>query len=172
MAVLAPHTMGCSCGTVFFEGFCQSCFKEAMQRRIRESLKSAGQVTKGEQLVIEDEFCRVVLKEVLSGLPITLAVEGREILPWTADDEIAAFLDALFHGEPLPQLGYSQKIIKLFLKLTDAETQKLAECYGAAWQPRPKQPAYARVEELAKKYPELKNSLLKSLEELKAILTQ
>lgn len=167
MAVPALYPMGCSCGTTFTEGFCQPCFKEAMQRRIRESLRS-GQIAKGEQLVIADEFCRAVLKDVLGGLPIALAAEGRQVLPWTADDEIDAFLDALFHGKPYQDEGN----IKLFRKLTDAEAQKLAECYGTPWQQRLKQPAYARIEELAKKYPELKTSLLKSLEELKAVLAQ
>lgn len=162
--------MGCTkcTGEEYCAGYCTSCFSQAMERRISNALRDSP-IQKGQRLLVSHPLCLVVLQDILRGLPITLIEVGpadREVLAWTADDEIDAFCDALFHGTALPKLGNTPKLLKLFLPMTDAEVAKFAGLKGIVWQPRPKSRSHAEIEQLTKKYPELKSALLKSLAEL------
>src|SRR3989344_7514205 len=155
MAPFVSLLMRCPC-TEPYEGIlCKACFKVAMLKKIRQNL---GKVHKDETLQASD-FASQVLADVLNGLPFRRGM-GREVVEWTADDELAAFLESLFQGRQT-LLDRSAQCLKIFSNLTDEETRKLASCYGIEWHPHPKPASYAHISVLSKKYPELKNALRK-----------
>ena len=169
----APPDM-CKCQKPeFTNGECADCFAEAMERKIRQGIR-ATPIRKGSALWYTHPLCREMLKRIIGNLPITEATNSAAadttILDWTADDELAAFCDALFNGKPLPQFGSIPAEIKLFVALTDQEVGKLATRCGIPWQPHGKPSTYAQIEKLSAKYPELKSSLGKSVAELREVL--
>lgn len=166
----------CKCQKpAFLNGECTNCVTEAMERKIRHTLR-ASPIRKGSTVWYAHPLCQEMLKRIIGNLPITevSARTGADtaVLDWTADDELATFCDALFNGIPMPQFGSTIAEIKLFGALTDQEVGKLATLRDIAWQPHDKPSTYAQVEKLSAKYPELKSALGKSVAELREVLGQ
>ncbi len=181
------------CGKKAQEGdFCNSCFAEVISRRIRKDLKI--DLKKGRRLLVFDRLSENIIKDVLKDPKIEIlkrslkefdiklldeAVYDNEklndyinknkistvILPWTADDEIDGFFIGLFSKNIYK--NKDNRFIKLFRSLTNEELARYARIKKIKTEGINKNNEF--MEKIAKKYPDIKHSTLRSIEELDEI---
>ncbi len=172
--------------------FCNSCFPEIMTKRIRKSFKI--DLKKDRKLLVFDRLSEVVVKDILKGSKVEVIRKPFKdfdvvsldegifnnkklnnynnknniditVLPWTADDEIDGFFIGLF-GKDIKR-NNDNRFIKLFKSLTNEELSRYARIKGIKTEDINKNNEF--IEKLAKKYPDIKHSTLKSIEELDEI---
>ena len=161
----------------YAEKLCKDCFVEQIEKRIKRNIKAHAPVQRGETLLVENELCRIILLDIIQGLPVTILSlatnvhqKGRKVLCWTLDDEIHYFLTQFFANEEYNALGHKDAI-KLFISIRDNELELLAKAKGLLYTTKPKDKIHELIDNLEQKHPETKFSLAKTMEELKKILT-
>ena len=155
-------------GKVFMNGFCKSHFIENIEKRVKKDIRRNNLIKKNETLVVKDPLCGYFISRVLN-IPVKMAEKGkgREILFWTMDDEVLAFLTALFSRRKMK--NGSKKIIKLLRTVKDKELEayaKLKKIRCRIKRSRKEKNILDEIDRLEEKHMETRFSLLKSIEEL------
>ena len=164
------------------EWYCDTCFCDVIEKRIRKYIRTETPVEKNEHLLILGELCMSVLKAILHDLPITLSlfktekelaaaqrlhIHARVVLPWTMDREIGTFLGNFFQGKSVCE---DKRIIKLFMSVTERELNKYTEIRKLSYPSIAHDPVFDVLDALEEKYPSSKYSLLKSANALRPFL--
>lgn len=168
---------------VYFEGFCEQCFCEVMEKRVRKQVRLQGLIKKNEVLTVEHPLVAYFIKSIVQDMPVTILNtmpkdgHAKHVLAWTMDDELDAFLEQIFAGKDLKeavQKEQEQNImqIKLLVTLTDKEAEMFAKAKQIEELPKKIRKYETLLQQLEHKHKETRYSLVKSVEELKRILQE
>ena len=149
---------------------CSSCFLTVMERRAKMELKRAGEVKKGDIVLLvndrskEAKVSEYFLRNIVAKVPCKIIISEKEqkadkiIIPWDADDEALMTLQHICEQKPL----FKGKI-KLLKGLLDSEVALVAEIKGFEYQEtKSDSPAKPLLDNLEKLYPGTKFSLGKT----------
>ncbi|MBW3015393.1 hypothetical protein KY330_03160 [Candidatus Woesearchaeota archaeon] len=151
--------------------YCNSCFCKLIERRVGKYIRANKFFEANDSVLVKDPLTEYVLNRILKGMPLKFVkrkIKGvKEVVQWTLDDEIHAFLKSFFSKAfTLAKV----KGIKLFKVVTDDELKTYAQIKKLKFEPRKKEKFFDLITELEKKYPEIRFSLSKSLNELREVL--
>jgi len=144
-----------------------------MERRAKMELKRAGDVKKGDKILLmndrskEFRVSELFLRSITQKVPCTIKISESEepadkvIIPWDADDEALMALQHICEQKPL----FNQGKIKLLKGLLDSEVALVAKLKGIKYEEKnATNPAKPLLDNLEKLYPGTKFSLGKSTE--------
>ena len=159
----------CSCKKTAVYSFeqqhvCKNCFLRLFKNRIKRAL-SEKKLKKDDVVVIENDCAAMLVKEIIP-LPIKGINKAKtydaKILASTLDDEAVEFFDKLSpKDEP--------NTIKIFKYLSEDEVSQFSKIKSCKFTPKPKNPALKEFLDAFQKYPDMKNNLIRNIEELKKI---
>ena len=171
----------------YFEGFCERCFCEVIEKRVRKHVRLSALIKKNDVLVVEHPLVAYFIKSIVQDMPVTIlkpmpdetgdGKTTKQVLAWTMDNELDAFLDQIFAGKDLvveAQKEHEQNTqqIKLLVTLTDKEAEMFAQAKQIEPLPKKTRKYEALLQQLEQKHQETRYSLMKSVEELKRILNK
>lgn len=154
------------------EWYCNSCFCQVIERRIKHYIRNACPIKKNEHLLVLGDLALFAIKMVIEGLPVKLelidkipkSTKCRIVVPLTMDNECVEFLDNLFQGKLIVKKEVN--IIPIFRNLTQAELKKYTELKKLNCPDFKKDNLLGLLDEMESKYPSTKYSLSKSISEL------
>ncbi|MFO8015587.1 MAG: hypothetical protein R6U32_00635 [Candidatus Woesearchaeota archaeon] len=180
----------------YHNNLCRKHFIQQIEARVKKEIRQKQPISRDDILIMTDPLSRHLLRKSLGGMPVRTAISGKnlsreekerskKVLLWTLDDEIIDFLMFFFGERPAPQeKGKMHKdrkrendegagTIRPFRQVKDDELEKYAGAAGIKFK---KKKRSAREEEIKKainridrKHKETRYSLLKSVEEMKAL---
>jgi hypothetical protein len=167
----------CKCGKNIFseEKYCDKCFLKIFEKRIRKELQNYKWFKKKEKaLIIDDKTTKTkIIKELVQPLIETAQIHVetgkkekkgyRTISPENLEDTAEKFLETTIKNKKLKK----DKKIRPLQKITDAEINQYAKIKKLKRYERKKSRIITFLDELEKKNPEIKYSLLKIIEQLK-----
>jgi len=159
---------------------CPSCFSKIIEKRVRKSLRENNWIKpKDSVIAIDNETIKAktgihILKTIFKNTPLKINIKkgniplpsktvkkrSKIVIPWTADDEIEQFLDALFNNQKISK----NKYIKLLINISDEELQLYAKANKIKGKKEKKSFLGKNLDELEKRYPGSKLGLLKSIQ--------
>src|SRR3989338_7300928 len=166
----------------YFEGFC-----ELIEKRVRKHVRLSALIKKNDVLVVEHPLVAYFIKSIVQDMPVTIlktmpdetgdGKTTKQVLAWTMDNELDAFLYQIFAGKDLvveAQKEHEQNTqqIKLLVTLTDKEAEMFAQAKQIEPLPKKTRKYEALLQQLEQKHQETRYSLMKSVEELKGILNK
>jgi len=166
-----------------FEGFCERCFGEVIEKRVRKHVRLSGLIKKNDVLVVDHPLVAYFVKSIVQDMPVTILemmpkdCDAKQVVALTMDDELDAFLDQIFAGKDLvveakrEQEQHTQQI-KLLVTLTDKEAVMFAQAKQIEPLPKKTRKYEALLQQLEQKHQETRYSLMKSVEALKKILNK
>ncbi|MFC1723713.1 hypothetical protein ACFL0V_06230 [Nanoarchaeota archaeon] len=144
---------------------CKKCFIQLVERRIKREFK-AYEVEKGARVLVRDRACEYILSDVVK-LPLNIVKGGKydhKCLAWTMDDEIEWFLKKMFEGRQKKK----EKGIRLFAQVSSEELKDYFRIKGIDYCVE-RSEVNLMIDELTKKYPQIKNSILNSKERIEGL---
>lgn len=152
---------------------CSKCFLDVMERRAKMELKRAGEVKKGEKVLILDDgskeakVAELFMRALTASVPCSIVVStnattphDKLIIPWDADDEALEALQHICESKPLQNNG-----IKLLRGLLDSEVALVAKLKNIPLTEKPASEAKKLLDHLETLHPGTKFSLGKSLDD-------
>ena len=149
---------------------CSACFLTVMERRAKMELKRAGEVKKGETVLVLDDGSKeakvseLFVRNLTKGVPCTIHISKKEapadkiIIPWDADDEALMVLQHICEQKPVTN-G-----IKLLKGLLDSEVALVAKLNNIPLTEKPVSEAQKLLNKLEELHPGTKFSLAKTLQ--------
>ena len=161
-----------------------------IEKRIRRHIRTSNFFEKGDRILATDDITEFLLKKILGKLPDEIIKKkisltslsnktakefikknkiNKVVIPWTADDESVSFLKSIFGDGNISFENTSY--IKLLRPVLDEEASFYAKKNKIQWQPNKKDKKVKTfIDNMQKKYPETKFSLIRSIEKLEEIL--
>lgn len=140
---------------------CGRCLARLIEKRIRKYSRINKIFSKGDKLKVKGEVAKYLLKSIAKDMPLVIGKTGKEVTEWTLDDEIQDYLLHIFEGKPRNK----EKKIKLLKPITDSEAKEFARIKKLKFQKKKKDPKIKKMlDEINKKYPDAKYTLLKNIE--------
>lgn len=151
----------------YYSGLCKSCFLRYFERKVRKELRLNRIINRNDTLIITDQLCEYVIRRIIKDMPVKIIKKGKgkHVLPWTADDECCHFLSLFLNNKPLKGIGHG-KDVKLFLSLLEDEVAAYAKAKSIGFSRRRKDPIIKVLDELEKKHPQTKHSLMRSINDI------
>ncbi len=150
---------------VFIRNLCRKCFIRSFEKRARKELR--GKLTKNSKVYVKDKICRVFVKELNVPLKFVKQNYDFKFVLWTLDDECEDFLKRVFSNKSL-KVKSIKKEIKLFRTIPEDEVIAYGKLKGVTVKAK-KSSEREWLNEISEEYKETKFSLLKSIDEIKAI---
>ncbi len=174
---------------------CNSCFSRLIEKRIRKYVRLNKFFRKNDRILIMDRFSEYLVKKIIKGLPVKIFYKeiktqdffnnkkikqfaktkkaNKIVFPWTLDDEAILFLESFFNNKKTPtNLGITTKYIKLLRPVTFREVNVLARIKGFKFRQNIKTPVYNMLDNIEKKHPQTRFSLLRSINQLCEVLSK
>ncbi len=150
---------------------CENCFTRIIEKRIRKNIRINKLIKKNDKLLIKDSLSLYFIKKIIKS-PIKIVKKNgknvKEVIQWSLDDECNLFLFKFF--KPNFNIKNNNKIIKLFKTVTDEELIEFSKIKHIKYRTLNKHNNIENLlNNLNKKYPEIKFSLLKCIENIKEI---
>ncbi len=176
----APVTVSYKTG-----GFCDGCFVESFEKRVRQSLWSQQWVRPGDRVLlindgsIEGQVSERLLRQILGSMPVTVDVRAEEadstqyqriIIPTDLDDEVQLRLAGVLHGTE----AVTEDVVKFLVGVQDWEVKEYARVKGISSPLEAKtatspgsisQPARELIHQMEARIPGSKFALLRALDE-------
>ncbi len=170
------------------ELLCDSCFCKIIEKRVRREVRLSRIFSKNDRILVlndgskEYKIGRLLLKSIIKDLPVEISEkkgvfdinklgkskEDRIIVPWSLDKEINLYLRNMFEGKKQEKLGHivEKKYVKLLRNVMDSELKVFAEINKIIIkdESKTKDEIKEMLEDIEKKYPGSKFSLLKSID--------
>jgi hypothetical protein len=141
-------------------------FCRTIEKRIRKYTRINEFFKKGDVILVKDDVSEHFVRKIISELAVKIVKKGKAdkiIESWTADDEINRFfMGILGKAEKL-----DEKLVKMFLWITDDELEKYCRINGVKFKRREKDKAVQKlVDDITAKHTDSKHKIVKSLEKL------
>jgi len=150
---------------------CNNCFIKIIEKRIRKYIRINKLIKKNDKLLIKDPLSLYFIKKIIKS-PIKIinkkGKNAKEIFPWSLDDECSLFLD-LFFNKNFNIKNIENNKIKLFKTITDEELTEFSKIKHIKYKQLKKHRNINLLDNLNKKYPDIRFSLLKCIENIKRI---
>lgn len=161
-------------GTIFQHTnryLCNSCFSNLFEKRIRKFTRINSIFKPKDKVLVHDDVSHFILKSISKNIPLTLFAKkpknksiGKEIIQWTADDESANFLSAVFNNKK-PRNYFSKNKVSVLLPVTDHEAQIFAKLHSLRFTPNKKdKSSLLFIQEIEKNSPGIKHTLANNLQ--------
>src|SRR3989344_4178709 len=112
----------CNCKAIIsiphLKPVCKRCFEGIIERRIRKYIRINKLIKKNDRLIIKDPICLYFIKKIIKSPVKIVKKNGKEVIPWTLDDECNSFLYNFF--KPNFKIKENNKI-KLLRTVTEQE---------------------------------------------------
>lgn len=158
---------------------CNRCFCRLFEKRIRRYTRLKKVFQPGDRILVIGDVNRYLAERIVGRLPVKLFFRARLskefvkknginkiLIEWSLDDGANEFLLGLFRGKKVRKLGKGH--VKLLKVVTDKEIELFAKLEKLRFKPNKKDPFVQKLlDELQKKHPSIRYTLLKNIEELK-----
>jgi len=146
-----------------------------IERRIRRNTRINKLFSKGDRLLVLGEINKYFVKSILKELPVKLFFSKKEdnafvkknkinkiVIQWTLDDDINAFVKALFEGGKVKKMP--KNYVKLLVSATDKEIALFARIRKISFKPRGKDILVQKfLDNIEKKHHNIKYNLMKNI---------
>jgi hypothetical protein len=190
--------MGCArCGgKPYYEdnstSLCRGCFSEVIEKRVRKETRLSRLVSPHDSILMIDDGTAVaaclikILTDIVGKMPAKLETLKRRYkageriagpyskiaLPLCQDDEVSAFLDAMFQGKKPKGLGHcfigKKQYIKPMIHVSIAESSAYAKMHRLKCSVKKK--PHELISALSARHPEVAFNLGRNIRELKKII--
>lgn len=147
---------------------CSNCFITIIEKRIRKYIRINKLIKKNDRLIIKDPLSLYFIKKIIRSPIKIVKNNGKEVLPWTLDDECNLFLK-LFFNKNFDINKIKNNNIKLFKTVTDEELIEFSKIRNIKYKTLNKDRNIGDLLNNLSKYPEIKFSLLKCINNIKKI---
>ena len=148
---------------------CRNHFCAILEKRVKTSLHGQDWVKKGDTILLAADggvmavATKAILTSILGNLPYELVEKAEQynvvVVPWSADDEIAARISVLLENKTL-LLPQGMRLLK---SLTQEEIILYAKAKNLEFTEPTQSPLQEALSKLDQSYPGTKHALLKSL---------
>jgi len=158
---------------------CPSCFAEVIEKRVRKSLRDNKWLKPADKAVyIDDGTLQAktgiyLIHTIFKNQPFNFSFKkgaiksaarlskgyDKVLVPWSMDDEVEQYLDALFNAKKVPKTRH----IKLLINVSDEEIALFAEIKKIKGRPKKKSSLGKALDALEKRYPGSKFGLLRAI---------
>jgi hypothetical protein len=175
----------------YLKNVCKNCFLSIIEKRVRKHVRINKLFKKKDRILVIDDLSYYFVKKTIKNLPVKILKNkfdinktinynknkliydyilknkiNKIIIPWTIDDEINLYLEKiLFRKEKTLQ---KQKIIKLFVNITDNEIELFSKFKKIEFKMNKKNKLIKEmIDNLEKKYSGIRFNCLKFIEKMK-----
>ncbi|MBN2111570.1 hypothetical protein JW707_00570 [Candidatus Woesearchaeota archaeon] len=164
---------------------CENHFLELIEKRVRKDMRTKRLIRKNDRILLINNESKeyhtgyYLLKRIIKDLPVkietrktsNLAASSKKhnkiIIPWSLDDEAEEFLNMVFSKKKPKK--FSKKTIKLLKNVTEEEIEIFAKIKKFKCRKQAKPRIKKMLDELEKRYPGYKFSLLNSIKQMKEL---
>ena len=170
---------------------CLNCAVHLIEKRIRKYVRMNRLIQRNDIIWTTDALAEKITKGIVQDMPVKwlkrkekvenilkMTKKVKEcikknriqkiIIPWTADDEAAAFLKRALENSPRKEMD--RRIVPLLVRVTDQEAAILSKYHKAAFSPnKGNEEIKSMLDRMEERYPETKFSLLKSAEKIREL---
>lgn len=159
---------------------CLSCFNKIIEKRVRKTLREKNWINPKDCIIaidngtIKAKTGIYILESIFKKTPLRLEIKKQSVdspvktakkqcklmIPWTADDEVEEFLEAVFNNKKIPRT----KKIKLLVNVSGEEVEVYAKANKIKGKKSKKSVLGKKLDKLEKRYPGSKFGLLKSIQ--------
>jgi len=172
----------------YIKNLCKSCFFKIIERRLRRYVRLNKFFKKNDKILIIDNLSFYLVKKIIKDLPLKIFFKkipisslnnkkiknyiknnkiNKIVIPWTLDDEISLFLENIFLSK---KTKIKKNYVKLLRTLTDNELKLFAKFKNIKFKENKKNKDIKKfLDKLEYKHPEIKFSLLKSINQLEKL---
>lgn len=158
---------------------CPSCFAEVIEKRVRKSLRDNNWLKPEDKILYIDDGTMqsgvgiFFINAIFKNKPFNFSFKkgttksaarlskgyDKVLIPWSMDDEVEQYLDALFNAKKVPKTNH----IKLLINVSDEEIALFAKIKKIKGKQKAKTVLGKMLDNLEKRYPGSKFGLLRSV---------
>ncbi len=158
------------------EHVCEDCFSKIIEKRVRKRIRLGKFFRKGDRILVTDTLSKYLILKIIKDLPVKIFTSKSISKPFiksnkiskvvakrTMDDELESFFETLFYGKHKKRENY----LSVLKGMTDNEAIVFSRINKLAFKPNSRNKEILKLmNNLEKKYPEIRFSLFRSISEL------